>query len=186
MKKGQPKCICAPNCKSPINKVKVKRVGMKNINVIQMQQKTKNLKRQSNLERRHRKASTDEMQDDSPLVVTNYDHRRTNNENQRVSKIFNGSNNSHKNKKPISDSDSINSNISLINNNHDLINIRHKSKKLTDIEHHRHRQNFTNDVNLDENDVEIKFRSGFFNENYFPTRVSIDDVNENSVVSYYN
>ena len=66
MKRGMPKCVCAPSCKAPPKKLNK---NNNHIRVEYMQQKTKNLERQTNNER-HKRRHKIEMQNDAPAQIT--------------------------------------------------------------------------------------------------------------------
>lgn len=66
MKRGMPKCVCAPSCKAPPKKLNK---NNNHIRVEYMQQKTKNLERQTNNERHKRRHQLD-LQNGSPAQIT--------------------------------------------------------------------------------------------------------------------
>lgn len=66
MKRGMPKCVCTPSCKAPPKKLNK---NNNHIRVEYMQQKTKNLERQTNNER-HKRRHKIEMQNDAPAQIT--------------------------------------------------------------------------------------------------------------------
>ncbi|CAO1360750.1 unnamed protein product [Diamesa serratosioi] len=68
MKRGMPKCVCAPNCKAPPKKQPINK-NNNHIRVEYMQQKTKNLERQTNNER-HKRRHKIEMQNDAPAQIS--------------------------------------------------------------------------------------------------------------------
>lgn len=73
MKKGLPKCVCAPNCKATASANKHQKVSSaKKISVIQMAE-------MRNLKRNEKRPTPFEMQNDEPtLIVANFNRRQSN------------------------------------------------------------------------------------------------------------
>lgn len=161
MKKGLPKCVCAPNCKATAAANKSQRVNAKKIAVIQMPE-TRNLRRNE------KRLTPSEMQSDEPtLIVANFNRRQANKKtNQRADNKKNSKDNP---KEALIY-------LPLMNANpFDQSAILQKTS----------RNMSNNATDVDAKVVEMKLRSGFFNENTARVTSYMDGFHVGNFVSLF-
>lgn len=154
MKKGLPKCVCAPNCKATAAANKNQKASSaKKIAVIQMPE-------MRNLRRNEKRLTPSEMQNDEPtLIVANFNRRQANKKaNQRADSKKNAKN------EALTYSPLMNANLDH------QVQILQKSSG-----------NMSNDT--DAKAVEMKIRSGFFNDNTVKVTSYVDGFFIGNLVS---
>ena len=157
MKRGMPKCVCAPSCKASPSKKLNK--SNNHIRVEYMQQKTKNLERQTNNER-HKRRHKIEMQNDAPAQITIPINKPPT------------SHNHHSFKKKIQTNTSSSSSLTSSFPKHTKF-------------HPNSNFSTSNDVNIDESErfkdfVEYRIRSGSWNKRNIPKTSSNDNHDRNN------
>lgn len=155
MKRGMPKCVCAPSCKAPPKKLNK---NYNHIRVEYMQQKTKNLERQTNNER-HKRRHKIEMQNDAPAHLT-IPNNKTHTDIKTSTNYLSFKKKIQSNKSP--------------------------SSSLTSPSHQNSNFSTSNDVNIDDREmfkdfVEYRIRSGSWNKRNIPktTTTSNDFTDRN-------
>lgn len=158
MKKGFPKCVCAPNCKvtAAANKNQ-KANSAKKIAVIQMPE-------MRNLRRNEKRLTPTEMQNDEPtLIVANFNRRQDKKTSQRAG-----------NKKTAKN----NANEALIYSPLINENLDHQVQVLQTTS-----SNLSNDTSGDARSIEMKIRGGFFNDETVTVTSYVDGFNIGNLVS---
>jgi hypothetical protein len=155
MKKGLPKCVCAPNCKATAAANKNQRASnAKKIAVIQMPE-TRHLRRSE------KRLTPSELQNDEPtLIVANFNRRTGGGKksNQRADKDKSA-------------------NEALIYSPLIDANPEHQ------VHIHAMAKNASNETEFDANTVGMKIRSGFFNEHTMKVTSYVDGLYLGNLVS---
>lgn len=158
MKKGLPKCVCAPNCKASAaaNKQNRKLANAKKITVIQMPE-------MKTLRRSEKRLSPLEMQNDEPtLIVANFNRRQSN-------------------KKTSQDGPKDLNEASLVYSPLTHANLDQSLQILQKTASNASKNNSIEDAKT----VETKIRNGFYNENSMTLASYVDGYYGNLVSSRY-